>query len=188
MNKGSLEITVKAGSTILIRSSGQFCAYGVENRKRSLILGPVNANQRILRYKLPSDVKTVYVKAEKSTEWTLEANYYNHSEVNDQTPIEIPVGYELPESLADQMRRFIREEVSYARDEDQGSFEEEDDFEDDDPQLSPYELTDMQEVEDILDYDDTPPAKPEAEKADDPPPEDAKTPAPSPDTVDKEAS
>ncbi len=164
MNKGSLEITVAAGSTITIRSSGQFCAYGVEHKKRSLILGPVNINQRILRYQLPADVKTVYVKTEKSTEWTLEAIYYNHSEVLDKTPVEMPVGYEMPETLADQMRRFIREEVSAARDEDKGSFEDEDDFYDDDPQLSEFELTDMQEVEEILREDDHPPAEKEPAK------------------------
>ncbi len=185
MNKGSLEITVQAGSTITIKSSGQFCAYGVEKKKRSLILGPININQRILRYKLPPEISTVYVKTEKSTEWTLEAEYYNRSEVLDNTPIEIPVGYELPESLADQMRRFIREEVSAARDEDQGSFEDEDDFEDDEPLLTNFELTDMQEVEEILREDtDQPPAEKEAETAENPPQEDAKKPVPSPEAVD----
>ncbi len=113
---------------------------------------------------------TVYVQTEKSVEWTLTWSCYNRSEILDNTPVEMPVGYEHPESLADQMRRFIRDEVSAARDEDQGSFEDEDDFEDDDPLLTDYELTDMQEVEEIV--RDDPAAKQEPAQGDDPPPAD----------------
>lgn len=184
MQKGSKEIRGKAGSTILIKSSGQFCAYAMEGKHRTLILGPVNTNQRILRYKLPADIGQVFIKAEKSTEWTIEWSHYNHSENLDQTPVEIPVGYELPESLADQMRRFIREEVSAARDEDQGSFEDEDDFYDDQEALTDYEMTDMQEVEEILrDEEEEQPIVAEKEPAE--PVE--KTTAPPP-AVDKETS
>ncbi len=150
MHKGSKEIACVVGAKILIKSSGQFCAYGVEGKKRTMILGPFNTNVRILQYKLPADMDTVYVKTEKSTEWTIEWSVYSHSEILDNTPVEMPVGFEEPESLADQMRRFIKDEVSAARDEDQGSFEDEDDFEDDDPVLTDYELTDMQEVEEIV--------------------------------------
>ncbi len=160
MEKGSKEIKVKPGSTIVVMASGQFCAYGVEGNKRTLILGPVNANQRYLRYHLPADIERVYIKTEKSTEWSLTWSMYNKSEILDNTPVEMPVGYHLPETLADQMRRFIREEVSAAREDDQGSFEDEDDFYDEDPLLSPYEMTDMQEVEEILAEDNEPPEPP----------------------------
>ena len=153
MHKGSEKVECVVGATITVRSSGQFCVFAVEKNKRTLILGPVNINQRVLRYKLPPDIDTVYVKAEKTTEWTIDWTYYNHSEELDKTPVEMPIGYEQPETLADQMRRFIREEVSAARSDDQGSFEDEDDFEDDDPLLTDYELTDMQEVEEIDWYD-----------------------------------
>jgi len=182
MHKGSKEISCVAGATITIRSSGQFCAYAMERKKRTLILGPINSNQRVLRYKLPPDIDTVFVKAEKSTEWTLDWSYYDHAENLDNTPVEMPIGYHLPETLADQMRRFIREEVSAARDDDQGSFEDEDDFEDDDPQLSPYELTDMQEVEEIL-QDDIPAEQP-AEPVE-PTQEVAEKPEPAKEAVDK---
>lgn len=133
----------------------------MEHGKRTLILGPVNANQRVLSYKLPADIDTIFVKAEKSTEWTLSWSTYDHSENNDNTPVEMPIGYQHPESLADQMRRFIRQEVSAAREEDQGSFADEDDFADDDPILSKYELTDMEEVEEILAEDDSSQYRPE---------------------------
>ncbi len=173
------------GSLIEIKSSGTFCAYGVENGKRVLILGPVNTNQRMLRYKLPPDMGEVYIKTEKSTEWTLSASYYNRSEVLDSTPVEMPIGFNQPESLADQMRRFIRDEVSQQRDDDKGSFEEEDDFSDDDEILTNYELTDMQEVEEIIaDEEPLPPAEKEPEKAIDPVEPDAKKAVPSPAAVD----
>ncbi len=186
MNKGSKEISIVVGATILIKSSGQFCAYGVENKKRTLILGPINSNQRVLKYKLPPDMDTVFVRAEKSVEWTLTWSCYDHSENLDNTPVEMPVGYHLPESLADQMRRFIRDEVSAAREIDEGSFEEEDDFEDDDPLLTSYELTDMQEVEEIdWSVTDQSPAETDDQVEDlvvDP--KDEEKPAPSPATVD----
>ncbi len=182
MHSGNEIIECVVGATITVRSSGQFCVFAVENKKRTLILGPININQRILRYKLPIDIDTVYIKADKKTEWTIDWSYYNHSEVLDNTPVEMPIGYEEPESLADQMRRFIRDEVSAARDEDQGSFEDEDDFEDDDPPLTNYELTDMQEVEEI-DWDDHP-----AEKAPETEPEPAEKPVDEKKAVDKDTA
>ncbi len=184
MHKGNETITCVVGATITVKSSGQFCVFAVERKKRTLIFGPINSTERILRYKLPDDIDTVFIKADKQTEWTIEWEYHNHSENLDKTPVEMPIGYENPESLADQMRRFIRDEVSAARDEDQGSFEDEDDFEDDDEPLTTYELTDMQEVEEI-DWDQ--PAEKEAEAAEDPPQEDDKKPAPPPEAVDTNA-
>ena len=190
MYKGSKEIKCHPGAKITVRSSGQFCAYGMENNKRSLILGPMNVNARILAYKLPTEVGTVYIKTEKSTEWTLEWTFISRSEKLDATPVEMPIGYQQPESLADQMRRFIRTEVSNQRAENMGSFEEEDDFSDDEEPLTNYETTEMQEIEEI-DWDENnpqsqPPAKPvvQGEALDDNP-EDAET-SESEKAVDKE--
>ncbi len=152
MHKGSKEISCAEGATITVRTSGPFCVYGMEQKKRSLILGPVNANERILRYKLPPDIGRVYIKTEKSTEWTIEWSFFTRSEHLDATPIEMPIGYQKPESLADQMRRFIKTEVSKsAQENDLGTFTQEDDFELDEEILTPYEMTDMQEVEEPWD-------------------------------------
>ncbi len=181
MYKGSKELSIHTGATITIRSSGTFCAFAIEGKERTIILGPVSSIARTLRYKLPDDIGKIFVKTEKSTEWTCEWEYNNRSEVLDNTPVEMPVGYNHPESLADQMRRFIRDEVSAARETDQGSFEEEDDFYEDEETLTQYEMTDMQEVEEI-DWDENPDStteKQEAEPADDPPKEDAKKAPPS---------
>ncbi len=171
MHKGNETIQCVVGATITVRSSGQFCVFAIENKKRTLILGPINSNERILRYKLPTDIDTVFIKAEPKIEWTIEWEYYNRSETLDNTPVEMPIGYEQPETLADQMRRFIRDEVSAAREEDQGSFEDEDDFEDDDPPLTKYEMTDMQEMEEI-DWDNEEEAIDVEQIVDENPPED----------------
>jgi len=159
MHKGSKEISCVLGATIIIRSSGPFCAYGIEGKKRSLILGPVSANSRVLRYKLPADIDKVYIKTEKSTEWTLDWSSFTRSESLDITPVELPIGYQKPESLAEQMRRFIKTEVSnQAAQDNLGTFTEEDDFELDEEILTPYELTDMEETEEPWDetYDQSP--------------------------------
>lgn len=62
----------------------------------------------------------------------------------DDTPVEIPTRLRLPQSRTDQIRQYIREEMSRAA-ADQGheSFEDADDFDLDDEEdmpLSPYEI------------------------------------------------
>lgn len=165
MRKGSQEIKCKIGATITVRSSGPFCVYALEKKKRTMILGPISANARILRYRLPAEIHTVYVETEKKTQWSIDWSYFSPSEHLDTTPIELPIGYQQPETLAEQMRRFIRQEVSQvAQAQSLGTFTEEDDFEEDDEPLTPYEMTDMQEVEEPWDENPKPPttvAKPD---------------------------
>lgn len=165
MQKGSQEYETKNGATIIIRCSDSFCAFGMEGKKKTLILGPFISTARLLHYKLPDDIGRIYVKTSKTAEWSIDWTYESRSEHLDKTPVELPIGYDYPESLADQMRRFIREEVSAAREDDQGSFEEEDDFTDDEIPLTEYELSDMQEVEEIdWDENEHPPAEKETPK------------------------
>lgn len=69
-------------------------------------------------------------------------------EIPDQTPVDIPVGFERPESLHDQIKRLIRTELSAQADAaGLETFEEADDFDvgDDDDPRSPHELDDDQE-------------------------------------------
>lgn len=69
----------------------------------------------------------------------------------DPTPIELPIGYEHPPTLREQMQRYIREELSVqAAETGLGTFEEENDFEPEDPeevQLSGYEVHEYEFVE-----------------------------------------
>lgn len=65
----------------------------------------------------------------------------------DDTPVELPTRLRLPQSRTDQMRAFIRHELSLqAQDQGHESFEEADDFEidEEDAPLSKYELMDLE--------------------------------------------
>ncbi len=68
-------------------------------------------------------------------------------EYPDSTPIEVPIGYDTPLPLREEMRRFIKQELSAAAESaGEETFEEADDFDiDEEETLSPYELTDLQE-------------------------------------------
>lgn len=68
-------------------------------------------------------------------------------EYPDPTPIEVPLGFRRPPSIHEEIRRFVRQEMSRQAQEQGGeSFEEADDFEvDEDPDpLTQYELQPMQ--------------------------------------------
>lgn len=69
-------------------------------------------------------------------------------EIPDPTPIEVPVDFRAPPSLVDEIKRYVRAELSARADAaGEETFEEADDFwvDDDEHLSSEYELTDMQE-------------------------------------------
>lgn len=68
-------------------------------------------------------------------------------EIPDPTPVELPVGYEHPESLEAMIARMIRYESLRAEEAGLESFEEADDFDvsDDVVLVSEHQMTDMQE-------------------------------------------
>lgn len=77
------------------------------------------------------------------------AKYDEHgNEIPDQTPVEVPLSFKKPLTLAEEVRRMVRNELSQVA-ENQGAetFEEADDFdvEDDDDLafMSPYEILEM---------------------------------------------
>jgi len=73
----------------------------------------------------------------------------DNREILDTTPVEMPLGYEKPESLSDMIARMIRTaNIQAAKTGQIESIEEADDFdtEDDEPEMvSNYQMTDMQE-------------------------------------------
>lgn len=84
-------------------------------------------------------------------------------QVPDQRQVEVPSGLGRPLSLQDEIKRFVRIELSRrAADDGAESFEEADDFDvgDDDPEefLSPYEVTEL--VPEATDRDAEPPPDP----------------------------
>lgn len=68
-------------------------------------------------------------------------------EVLDKTPVEMPLGYEKPESLESMIARMIRHTSTMAQKQGFESEEEANDFDDDDDNemKSEYQFTDMQE-------------------------------------------
>lgn len=76
------------------------------------------------------------------------AKIVDGKEVLDSTPVEVPLHWKRPPSLRDQIKQYVRSELSsQASEEGFDSFEEADDFEvDEDPDpLSAYELKEAQE-------------------------------------------
>lgn len=91
-------------------------------------------------------------------------------ELPDQTPAAVPHGWERPLSLHEQIKRFIRSEMSMqAQLQGEESFEEADDFEvDEDPDpLSQYEIVEAapEWPQGVKDEDADPPASPAPEKS-----------------------
>lgn len=82
-------------------------------------------------------------------------------EIPDPTPMEIPVGYRMPMSLAEQIKAMVRTQLSQqAEAQGEETFEEADDFEiDEDPSpISQYEMQDMA-PEFVRERDASPPVK-----------------------------
>lgn len=78
----------------------------------------------------------------------LDQNRQGRREHPDPTPIEVPIGYKHPPTLREQMQMYIREELSVqAKAQGLGSFDEENDFEAEDPDIIPlsgYEVHEYQ--------------------------------------------
>lgn len=95
-------------------------------------------------------------------------------EVSDSTPVEVPLNFKRPETIQEQIKRMVRQELSQvAAAAGAETFQEADDFdveEEDDP-VSRYEMTPMQEEAIARDASDleTPPPPPKDPPAADPP-------------------
>lgn len=70
-----------------------------------------------------------------------------NEEIPDKTPVELPLGYEVPESLEQMMARMIRVHSMIAQNNGAESFEEADDFNtgESDDFVSDYEMKTMEE-------------------------------------------
>lgn len=82
-------------------------------------------------------------------------------EIVDPTPMEIPIQFQGPPTQNEIIQQMVRQEVSHwATEQNLGTFEEEDDFEDSDPEtldMTQYELTEYQMEEDVTTEDASPP-------------------------------
>lgn len=83
--------------------------------------------------------------------------------LRDTTPIELPLGAHRPRSLQDYIATMVRQAVEAERGEEFESWEDSDDFEEEDPDtldFSRYELQDLQEEVAIRDYGPDPDPEP----------------------------
>ena len=110
-------------------------------------------------------------------------------EVPDLTPVALPIGYDRPSTMEEMVQKYVRQEVSaQAQDMGYGSFQEEDDFEPEDPSelpLTGYEVTEFaMEDEQVPETPKTEAEAPEPAEAvsapAEPPPAEAKTPQATP--------
>lgn len=137
---------------LVIRSDGEFYVYVVDPAGivAAVLLGPDASTARVFRVSESREARVVEVVVASA-----DVNVYSelvpcgsHVEELDPTPVSVPLGYQQPLTLQEEMRRFIREEISRAAASGgAGTFEEEDDFdiEDEELPLSQYEMDVMQE-------------------------------------------
>ncbi len=177
LEKGSKLVKVSAPSRIVVQSDGEFAVYAMEGDFKVDVLGPSSASDRICVVDLVGELDGIFVSVKPSVRWSCRfLNLTDGKEYLDPTPVEIPVGYEKPLSLKQDMMRFIREEVSASADRNGAdSFDESDDFDigfEDEP-VSDYEFAELQddyEPEEVVVAPEEPPKK-DPRKADpDPPP------------------
>ena len=152
MKSGPAKVPVTPGSVVQIGSDGTFRAYGLDKTGVMVeILGPIQKEERFVKTLVSQHTHSVEIRCGKSVNWTLAETVRHQKEAVDPNPIEAGVPQDRPLSLHDEMKRFIRDEVSHRMSE-HGfeSLEESDDFavpdddEGDEP-FSRYELSDMQE-------------------------------------------
>ena len=159
-NTGKKTIKVDPGSRVRIFSTSEFTAYGQAKGKRTGILGPPNASVRTWSLRLPLEFDAIEIKTLKSTEWTLDWVSPDKKETPDPIPIETTV--EKPLTLREEMKRYIRTEMSHIAEKNEMETEEEaNDFEmdEDDEFTSPYEIHDM--VDEEIDPLPDPPEEPQ---------------------------
>ncbi|AXH74273.1 MAG: hypothetical protein [Microviridae sp.] len=117
-----------------------------------------------------------------------------NQQIPNKTPVEMPIGYERPESLSSMIARMIHSNELQRAAHKQGleTFEEADDFDGDDEgeMVSPYQMTDMQEEHPYVKPSPKSPEKPPVAPNTPSPTQTSATPppvAPAPPTASQEA-
>ncbi len=134
---------------VTVRADGEFHIYRSDSDgKKGERIGPFFSTARYFVFVLAADELCYWIVAAGSVEYGLSVEVIHRKEDPDPTPVELPAGYNHPLPLRDEMRRFIRDELSnVAASAGDETFEECDDFDchEDEEVLSPYELSEMQE-------------------------------------------
>ncbi len=172
LRKGSEKFKIEPPLRLTVEADGEFTVFSLRGNKREAIVAPRKVSDRYSTCDLRGDVDGFEVRVKPTCLWAMSVLPLANGERVDNTPVEVPVGYGHPTPLRDQMKMWIREEMSLAAElEGEESFEEADDFDVDDVDevdlASPYEMTELQEefVDPEVSADDDPPP------AEDPPEE-----------------
>ena len=163
-----MRVSIPANQVCTFNSDGSFSVWEIVNGERDSILGPAQSTSRIYEVGalggLPRQVEVVHKENVSVT--TRFRKSAPRRETPDQTPVEVPYTY-THESLAETLRRFIREErANDSKDDELETLEESMDLDvddDDDDFRSPYEFEDMTFEEPI--EEDSPGAAQEAAEA-----------------------
>lgn len=134
-------------SAVVVRCDQTFFVYELVE-KVLVPTGPDTSEARVWRDPRVARDLTMVIHTDQSANLAVSITPVRHEAV-DPEPVEWPAGLKAPPSLEDRIRRLIRTELSrQAEEAGGGSFEEEDDFEDEDYDplpMSPYEIQPMQE-------------------------------------------
>lgn len=156
LQAGSKAIELDEEALVTIRSDGPFVVYQVYDGEKTAILGPARATDRVLVFRM-ADADAFAVEASDATLWSYHfEEVAQRSEVLDPKPMEIPLGH--APSMEDQVKTWIREELSAAAEAQQmETLEESLDFDvDEDPDLvSGYELPEMDSEFPLENQEDT---------------------------------
>lgn len=145
LKRGKEIIEVDKGMECRIDAAAQVGVIGMDKDKSPV---SVLANGARLRFRIPDKICFIEVAAQAKDFWSIELlPEWFRREVPDPEPVAEMVGFEHPPTLVEQMKQFIREEISeQARDQGFDTLDEEDDFEDPDGEyLSPYEYAELQD-------------------------------------------
>lgn len=144
---GTQSLPMPGGARVKIKADEPFRAYGYKGEDLVEIYAPTTENERVAVFRTARDADILLVETRAEAHIVLEvASWLDGQEDIDPEPLEIPLGAMKPPSIFDQMKRYIRSQVS-AQVHAKGfeSFEEANDFEvgEDDEPFSPYEVREM---------------------------------------------
>lgn len=145
------EIDLPACEQMFIRCSESFMVVDMiksEEAATPVLLGPPSGDRRVFKVEASLFDRTLQVWSSTAAAVTIDRFPLKPSiEFPDPRPMEAPLKQIKNNNLTDQIRAFIREEVSrQAEVRGHGSFEEEDDFEEvEEAVFSAYQLNQMQE-------------------------------------------
>ncbi|AXL14879.1 hypothetical protein [Microviridae sp.] len=146
LRRGSETVSLAEGTTVTVRANGPFTIYGTKAKERVSIIGPADETKRYCKF-IMHGISEFEISCDKATLWNFESVAKLGPEKLDLTPIEVALP-EGPPSLREQMRQFVREEMSqHGLNQGHETWEEANDFgPDEEPEFtSEFEVSEMED-------------------------------------------